>query len=282
MLRKTESTVDLLILGAGWTSTFLIPLLKTHSITHAATTRSGSNNTIPFTFNPDSTDTTPYTRLPSAKTILITFPLTGTGQSKLLTSLYRQVHGANNFWIQLGTTGIFDVNTDWANETSPYNTTHPRAVAEDELLACVPAAVLNLCGLWGGTRVPKNWVPRIAKTKDDVKARKSVHFVHGEDVARAIVGAHLKRERVGGKRWIVTDLRVYDWWDLILSFSSLTGEEGEEVVAERQKFAVWVEELMREEGVRALPREMGVLGRKLDGRNFWREIGGWPGHKRLA
>lgn len=281
MLRKTQSSVDLLILGAGWTSTFLIPQLDTESISHAETTTTGRDNTIPFKFDPDSTSTEPYKSLPSASTVLITFPLKGTGQSKLLTSLYRKVHGDDNFWIQLGSTGIFDQNPSWTTEDSPYRKDDIRAIAEDELRDCVRGCVLNLCGLYGGSRIPRNWIPRLGKSKADVAARKAVHFVHGEDVAKAIIAVH--RRPTPGKRWIVTDLRVYDWYDLIMSFSCLTGKEDSEEQKEGVvKFARWVGELMREEGVKALPREMDVLGRKLDGRRFWETMGVWPGHPRLA
>jgi hypothetical protein len=37
-----------------------------------------------------------------------------------------------------------------------------------ELNGCV----LNLAGLYGGERDPKNWVTRVAKTKDEVKGKK--------------------------------------------------------------------------------------------------------------
>jgi hypothetical protein len=39
------------------------------------------------------------------------------------------------------------------------------------------------------------------------------------------------------------------------------------------KQAGWVVELMREEGVRALPRSMEVLGRCYDTREFWEAFG---------
>jgi hypothetical protein len=147
-------SVDLLILGAGWTSHFLIPLFKDESISFAATATTGHDLTIPFKFDLGSIDTTPYQQLPSAKTVLVTFPLKGLGQSKLLTSLYRSVHGNANFWIQLGSTGIFTA-PHWDNYSSPYDTTDVRAIAEDEprdLGGCV----LNLAGRYGGERDPKN------------------------------------------------------------------------------------------------------------------------------
>jgi hypothetical protein len=213
--------------------------------------------------------------------VLITFPLTGTNQSKTLLGLYRSIHGPQNHWIQLGSTGIFNkVPDDWSTEDSPYDTEDKRAVAEDELLG-LGGCVLNLSGLYGGTRVPRTWLPRLAKCKDDVRKRGAVHFVHGEDVARAIVAEHKKFD--AGKRWIIADLRVYDWYDLIMSFSAMAEEEESvDDQAMRVQFAKWVGELMVEEGVRALPREMSKLGRKLDSRAFWEHHGLWPRHKRLA
>jgi hypothetical protein len=284
MLREKMNEVDVLILGAGWTSTFLIPELKKEGITYGATTTTGRDNTIPFSFNPDSGDAEPYKRLPSAQTVLVTFPLKGHGQSKNIVGLYRSVHGAKNSWIQLGSTGIFNqLPDDWSTDDSPYDTSDTRAVAEDELLA-LGGCVLNLSGLYGGSRVPRTWLPRLAKSKDDVRKRGAVHFVHGEDVARAIIATH--QNYTTGKRWIITDLRVYDWYDLIMSFSAMTAEQEASADADdtalRLQFNKWVGELMLEEGIRALPREMELLGRKLDARAFWKHHETWPRHPRLA
>jgi hypothetical protein len=292
MPRQRPDNVDFLILGAGWTSTFLIPELDRQGVVHAETTTTGHDNTIPFKFDPESDDTVPYKSLPLAQTVLITFPLKGVGQSKKLTSLYRKVHGDNNRWIQLGSSAIFNKeregrvrmredDSDWCTEDSDYDREDPRAIAEDELRDCVGGCILDLCGLYGGVREPKNWIPRLAKSKEDVRARKCVHFVHGEDVARAIVATHHKFTE--GKRWIVTDLRCYDWYDLILSFSALAkGQEDEVQKEERLQFGQWVGELMIEEGVRALPRPYDSLGRKLDGKGFWAHAGIWPRHARLG
>jgi hypothetical protein len=282
MLREKMKEVDLLILGAGWTSTFLIPQLKTEGILYADTTTNGRDGSIPFKFDPESDDTEPYKRLPSARTVLITFPLKGRGQSKRITALYRKVHGDKNNWIQLGQTGIFNQIPDgWSTERSAYDKQDPRAVAEDELFECVNGCALDLAGLYGGERVPRMWLPRLAKSKDDVRKRGAVHFVHGEDVARAIIATH--RNFTPGQRWIIADLRVYDWYDLIMSFSALTeSEESQEILETRLQFAKWVGELMVEEKIRALPRDMALLGRKLDSRGFWEHHGIWPRHHRLC
>ena len=286
--RSTSATtpVDILILGAGWTSIFLLPLLEKHEITHAATTRNGHDHTIPFSFDPDDQDTAPYERLPPARTILITFPLKGTGQSKLLTNLYARVHDGESRWIQLGSTGIF-TEKKWNDSDSSYDRDNARAIAEDELLHMhrKKACVLDLAGLYGGERQPRNWVTRVAKTKEEVKGKRAVHLVHGRDVARAIIGAHYNFENVGSKRWIITDLHVYDWWDLIQAWGKYARENAPpsvDVSCEGLQFERWVVELMAEESVRALPRDKEGLGRVLDGRGFWEAVGGAPEEGRVS
>ena len=289
--------VDILVLGAGWTSTFLLPLLEERDISHAATSRTGHDQTIPFTFDPSSQNSTPYEQLPPAHTILITFPLKGDGQSKLLTDLYVQTHqdvASNCRWIQLGSTGIFS-GKGWNDSRSPYDKSNARAIAEDELLHVLGkrACVLDLAGLYGGERQPRNWVTRVAKTKEDVQGKGAVHLVHGRDVAKAIFGTHRSFPKVGGKRWIVNDLHVYDWWDLIhawgkyarekaISSRNLEGPAETNVGEEDLQFERWVVELMVEEGVRALPRDTTTLGRILDGRGFWDAVGEAPMEGRVS
>jgi len=306
-------TVEILILGAGWTSTFLIPLLKSSSITFAATTTTGRDGTIPFKYDPESGDPSPFQHLPTAQTILITFPLNGKGQSHHLVQLYEATHspstlsaiaaggnhiggGAKQFhYIQLGSTGIFTA-PHWNTCDSSYNTTHTRAIAEDELLALPDSrgCVLNLSGLYGGERVPSNWVDRVVKDKEGLRAKKALHLIHGEDVARGVLAVHRTWDQgVGGNRWLLTDLRVYDWWDLAHSWSMeklaafqqerVEAERAHDVAIQRQKdLQRWVGECMIEEDVRALPRGAETLGRVLDSRDFWRKVGIWPSHGRVT
>jgi hypothetical protein len=256
--------VEVLILGAGWTSRFLEPLLSSQHVIFAATTTTGRDGTIPFRFDPSSGDEAPFRLLPSATTILITFPLKGDGQSKHLLSLYKATHpNLEPQWIQFGSTGIFSA-PGWNDSDSEYDKSSPRAVAEDELLECGRSCVLNLAGLYDGiSRDPRNWLARVAKTKEQLKAKGAVHFIHGADVARAVLAAHRKFQSVCGKRWIVADLRTYDWWELALRYGGA-------------EYASWVGELMGEEGVRALPRAVDRLGRVLDSRAFWQKTGTWP------
>lgn len=109
--------VDILILGAGWTSDFLIPLLREHNVSFAATTRDGRERsgvpTTKFTFDPESDDITPFKQLPDAETIIIVFPIYASGASTKLVHLWRQSHeGTEAAFVQLGSTGIWDVSED--------------------------------------------------------------------------------------------------------------------------------------------------------------------------
>lgn len=282
--------LDLLILGAGWTSTFLVPLLRDRKLSFAATTRDGRDvagaNTIKWSFDPteDTASTSSdnqFSRLPLAKTVLITFPLTGSNQSSTLVHGYKTAHSkkvdSTVHFIQLGSTGIWQIpqRTLWASRRSPYDTSNARAIAEDELLG-LGGCVLNLAGLWGGERDPKKWVERVAKSKEDVQKKKSLHMVHGLDVARAILAVTGDWHRHGkGQRWMLTDGFVYDWWSLMAGWAdakheSQVEDEGKGKV-DRQPIdqAKWVFELMREERVWALPRSMETLGRCYFGREFW-------------
>jgi hypothetical protein len=205
--------VDILILGAGWTSTFLIPLLKKADISYAATTTTSRDGTYKFKFEYDdssevSLEDNPeqYAALPTAKTILITFPLKGKNQSTHLVTSYIKNHNSEKSsyqFIQLGSSGIFTIENQslWVTRHSNYSKSNPRAIAEDELLG-LGGSVLNLSGLWGGERQPKNWIDRVAATKDQLKDKTSLHLVHGEDVARAIIAVHHKFQSAKSQRFV--------------------------------------------------------------------------------
>ena len=95
-------------------------------------------------------------------------------------------------------------------------------------------------------------------------------MIHGLDVARAVLAVHEHIDRAAGQRWLLTDGRVYDWWD----WASAWGTEGTQTR--------WVRELMDEAGVRALPRPPELLGRGMDSREFWNTFGLEPVRGRLC
>ena len=264
----SSDTVDLLILGAGWTSTFLIPLLKDKGITFAATSTSGRDGTIKFLFDPDAREDTIYKTLPSATNIVITFPLKGALQTDTLLELYTRTHtSASPNWIQLGSTGIWQLPNQecWVTRKSEYDTSDSRAQAEDRLME-KGGCSLNLAGLWGGARNPRNWVSRVANSKEQLGDKTSLHMIHGQDVARAIV-ALLGDAFTPRERWMLTDMFVYDWWALAIGWGS-GGDHGTDKDTEGPHPG-WVTELMIEKNVKALPRSMELLGRCYDTREFW-------------
>lgn len=283
-----DSNVDFLILGAGWTSQFLIPLLNEREIQYVATSRSGKEGTVKFEFDPESMDNGPFLALPSSRTVLITFPIYGLDGSKRLVQFYKETHPhANAQFIQLGSTGIYNgdptlTGAQWFDRHSSYDTENKRAIAEDELLSLsdtTPVTVLELCGLWGGQRSPRNWVGRIAPSKEVLKGKGSLHLIHGLDVARGILAVHDQFDVAAGSRWLLTDQRIYDVWDLV----SAWGDGGE---AGRGKLPTgpqpqWVRELMEEFNVRALPRSPDQFGKVLDSREFWNTFGLNPARARL-
>ncbi|KAJ2928699.1 hypothetical protein H1R20_g8407, partial [Candolleomyces eurysporus] len=317
------NTVDILILGAGWTSTFLIPLCKERNISYAATTRDGRDGTIKFEFNGDTSsddseeekEEEKYrTLLPDAKTVVITFPIKQKGASERFVRRYiktrKVVKPENVGFVQLGSTGVWDgqrkgsaapagppkpITNKWYDRHTPI-TPGERADAESELLALCPefkTTVLNLAGLWGGARSARNWVNRVAPTKEALRLKGSIHLIHGLDVSRAILVVHANFEKAQGQRWILSDGRVYDWWDLASAWglpnpkSAPAPAEGlpqggeEEEDGERGPHARWVRELMEETGVRALPRNIDLLGRAMDSREFWKTFGLSPVKARL-
>jgi len=93
-------------------------------------------------------------------------------------------------------------------------------------------------------------------------------------VARAILAAHQNVDKLVGQRWCLTDLRVYDWWELVSSWAPSARIDGERDVANDPR--LWVKQLMNERGIRALPRPMEQLGRLLDSSEFWEVIGIFP------
>ena len=108
-------------------------------------------------------------------------------------------------------------------------------------------------------------------------------MIHGLDVARAILAVHAEFSKAQGQRWIITDGRVYDWWDLASAWGTSYEPRSDEPpgnqssnsaftsegVEDRGPHAKWVRELMQEFGVRALPRNVEALGRAFDSRDFW-------------
>lgn len=108
-------------------------------------------------------------------------------------------------------------------------------------------------------------------------------MIHGTDVARAIVAVHENFAAASGQRWLLTDMRVYDWWDLASAWGN-GGADSSSNSGDANPNGPqpgWVKELMEEQGVRVLPRPPGSMGRVLDSREFWSVFGLSPLKARL-
>ncbi|KDN45607.1 hypothetical protein K437DRAFT_256531 [Tilletiaria anomala UBC 951] len=346
----SSRSVDLLLLGTGWTGSFLLPIAADAGFRTASTTRDGSNGTIPFHFDPDvdgDDDLEQYMRLPNATTVVIIFPLYDGEHSKRLVRSYERTRDedvARPRFILLGSTGIYNngstlqakiawdspktalppmtelkgklkkhqktPRSPWIDRNSEYDTTNPRAAAEDAFLALSTASppsrvsVLCLSGLWGHGRSPRRFIAAMASSKQRLRALGSLSLVHGRDVVRAILAMHSLWARAEGQRWVLTNDRYYDFWDLASRWGG-AGEAGRNHPP-RGPQGKWVQELMAEsqqqestnnlvEGldedentiadkgaglvqgpysstgaVRALPRTPEQCGEALDSSEFWR------------
>ena len=287
MSSPSDAVVDVLILGAGWTSQFLVPLLEKENLSYTLTTRTGKvkdccagkyddSKILPFQFDAGSEDDSQYAQLPTARSVIITFKVEGADAARKLLETYRRTHiGAELCrWILLGSTGAYE-GDGLHSYTSTYKHS-PRTDAEDYVLNETngQGAVLCLAGLWGDQRIPSGWVKRVASTKEKLKQKTTLHLIHGDDVARACFA--ITKNFVPG-RWIVTDQQVYDWWALVEGWADDLERQAEPAEdGKKPEYKKWVAELMQEDGVTALPRDNTKLGRRLDSSHFWEMIGIQP------
>ncbi|QRW01610.1 hypothetical protein RhiLY_00607 [Ceratobasidium sp. AG-Ba] len=267
MSASVPAPVDVLILGAGWLWHFLQPLLDASGQSYAATTRNGDTpGTIRWSFEEGDSE-----RLPVASTVVVTFPVLEWD------TLDRLVQGRESRFVLLGSTRAWQTGGNTSGvitRQTPLPADPPaRSLVEEQFLAKYGdrGVVLNLAGLHGvppdaslahgAPRMVPNFLKRVAPTKDALRAKQSLHLVHGTDAALAIMRVHQEKPATG--RWIVTDGMVRDWWAIGLELGS-------------EEVRRWVLELMQEGDVRVLPRGGGRLGRVLDGSEFWITFGGGP------
>ena len=201
---------DIILLGSGWISNFAVPVVASKGLSISATTREvkdgDSFERIPFIFDDDHNLDEQVETLPIARTVVIVFPIRGEGRVKRLHESYTRLKAAAQ-WIQLGSTGIWGSKqpgqSPWIDRFTTPDSSNPRYQAEEELLKLssdsAPTAILNLAGLYGQQRKPSNFLIRV---QESLEQKGSVHFVHGVDVARAIILMH--DNFTPGQRWILT------------------------------------------------------------------------------
>ncbi|PWN92494.1 hypothetical protein FA10DRAFT_240094 [Acaromyces ingoldii] len=298
-MSRPSSHVQLLILGSGWTGNFLLPLLDAQGISYAYTSRTGTRHRHaaqdPITFSTAADESegagsiTGLDAMPSADNIVVVFPLRSPESATRLVEAYESAHpGGSARWIALGSSGAWGkgVHTSASPPSTPMS---PRAESEAALLALDSSsssssssnrrrtAVLNLTGLYDDEiRLPANFAKRVGDSKDKLAGKTSLHLIHGRDLARSVVALAQSSSTapVWGKRWIVSDTHVYDWWQLM---TTLAVPPQKAVVEHADE---WVRELMEEHGIPSLPRPVSeqasgsprFLDRALNSDDFWHAI----------
>ncbi|RUP49225.1 hypothetical protein BC936DRAFT_143044 [Jimgerdemannia flammicorona] len=262
-----STQLSLLILGHGWTGPFLTSLLSRSSVPFAATTRTGRDNTIPWSLDPTSVD---VASLPLAETVLVTFPLPTAEATEQLMDAYETKAAKGVQWIQLSSTRPYTQNpSDRHTKLDPEVANSGRHVGEEVVLKR-GGVVLHLSGLWGGERQPRNWIPRFstpAQLRSKILAR-PLHLIHGADVARAILATHAHHPRLSSQRWIVSDGTCYDWMRLMLMWGSPEQRtEIEKLRREDDDCRVALGEGTLEEVV-----QRGGIRRRIDPDEFWETI----------
>jgi hypothetical protein len=233
--------------------------------------------------------------LDSARTRFILLGSTGIWKSSGPTVQFGPVHPFEpDVCIKQMPDPVVDGEKKHRRPTSPWIDRHapidpvPRAVAEDALLAfntakdAVPTSVLCLSGLWGHGRSPRRYVGALAPDKERLSRLTSVHLVHGTDVARAILAMHEQWDKAAAQRWLLTNERVYDLWDLISQWGN-AGEAGRGHFPQGPQPS-WIQELIAESNqnqasatvIRSLPRSVEQLGFAMDGSDFWNTFKLYP------
>ena len=259
----TATETQLLIIGQGFIGAYVHDLLTSKQIPTVSTSTTGRNGTIKFVFDPLASDASQFEALPNTYTILVTFPIKQAQGVLNFIRLYQQTHpGASQPKIVLlGSTSAWKEGI--VDRHSPCDATYDRLDAENVVLQH-GGVVLNLAGLWGGKRQPMNWVERVAKSKEMLAAKTSLHLIHGYDVARVVLA--LLTEFTPGERWVLTDLHVYDWLELCLSWGVYLDTSGDIVASDQAK---WVNEIITEKNIASLPRPQSQLGRIVSSTETW-------------
>ncbi|KAJ2784875.1 hypothetical protein GGI15_002128 [Coemansia interrupta] len=218
--------IDVLILGRGFVGKYLEELLHTQDISFRSTTTDGRDGTIKWRLPDHQThadDGNSFAVLPAADTVLVTFPLQGEAPAMYLIHGYLDYHATTlntsikPRWIYLGSTRPFKEIPSTRFTKPNISAGGPRTEAEELIIKTFNGCVLNLAGLWGGERIPEGW-SRFYKDKEKLRSRlndRSLHLIHGADVARSILAVIRKRDLPGG-RWLISDKHTYDMLQILI------------------------------------------------------------------
>lgn len=185
---------SLIILGAGYTASVLLPLAHQRYAQVFATSRNPDvhlshlqpDQRVRF----DLTQPDTWSQIPRESDLVWCFPA---APLALVRNFCDTASLMTRRVVVLGSTSAYDVgsSTDypppWCDETSPIDLTKPRVQGEEYLRLHGGAITLRVAGIYGPNRHPIDWL----KTGRVRPSRKYVNLIHVEDLARACLAAVL-------------------------------------------------------------------------------------------
>ena len=206
---------SLVILGAGYTARFVLPLAECRYTYVSLTSREPDahlshvhpDRRIRFDLEQSKT----WKNLPSGADLLWCFP----AASLHLVQQLAQAHDLRSHrLVVLGSTSAYkepqsqDYPPPWIDETAPIARQQSRVEGEEFLRATCGAAVLRVAGIYGPGRSPIDWI----KKGRVEPSRKYVNLIHVEDLATVCLTA-LDRG-LPGEVYNVSDGTPHTWTEI--------------------------------------------------------------------
>lgn len=203
---------SLIILGAGYTARFVLPLTARQYVRVLATSREPDR---PLSYLPpdqrirfDLTQQDSWKNIPSDCDLLWCFPAEPLDQVQAFAAA---ANLTSRRLVILGSTSAYSTGTSsenpppWIDETAPIDLTKPRVQGEEFLRTHCRAIVLMVAGIYGPGRNPLDWI----KSGRVGPSRKYVNLIHVEDLADICLTA-LERG-VPGEAYNVSDGTPRTW-----------------------------------------------------------------------
>lgn len=183
---------SLIILGAGYTAKFLLPLAQRHYTQVFATSRDPDRHLTQLIscqrIRFDLAQPETWEAIPPAADVLWCFPAVP------IESVQQFADAASlrtRRLVVLGSTSAYENSASagyvppWIDETAPVDLTKPRVQGEELLRSSYGAIVLRVAGIYGPGRNPVEWI----KTGRVNRSRKYVNLIHVDDLASCCIAA---------------------------------------------------------------------------------------------
>lgn len=207
----------LVILGAGYTASFILPFAAETYRQVLLTSREPDDNLIAYSsaqrLRFDLSDPATWTDIPSGD-VLWCFPA---APLESVIKCAATLHIADRRVVVLGSTSAYDAAAPqtypppWIDETAPIDLTKPRVQGEEFLRNACGAIALRVAGIYGPGRNPIEWL----KTGRVQPSPKYVNLIHVEDLAGVCIAA-LERG-LCGEVYNVSDGTPRTWHDIALA-----------------------------------------------------------------